>query len=69
MVDFNAERFREAVLYVSWRMKDDERFGRLKLAKTLFYADFESYADDGQPVTGARYSTMRMVRFLQLSMS
>lgn len=52
---FDETRFREAVLYVSWRMKDNQRFGRLKLAKTLFYADFESYADDGSVVTGARY--------------
>ena len=55
MVEFDAERFREAVLYIAWRMKDDEEFGRVKLAKTLFYTDFESYADEGAPVTGARY--------------
>ena len=40
---------------VSWRQRHDERFGRLKLAKTLFCAAFDSYADDGQVVTGARY--------------
>lgn len=55
MIEFNEERFREAVLYVAWRMRGDEGFGRVKLAKTLFFADFESYADDGHPVTGARY--------------
>lgn len=53
--EFDAERFREAVMYVAWRMRSDEEFGRVKLAKTLFYADFEAYAGEGEPVTGAKY--------------
>jgi uncharacterized phage-associated protein len=55
VAEFNADRFREAVLYIAWRMRGNENFGRVKLAKTLFYADFESYAEEGEPVTGARY--------------
>jgi Protein of unknown function (DUF4065) len=52
---FDADRFREAVLYVAWLTREDARFGRTKLAKTLFYADFSSYAEDGRALTGARY--------------
>lgn len=53
--EFDAARFREAVMYVAWRMRGDEGFGRVKLAKTLFYADFEAYAGEGEAVTGAKY--------------
>ena len=36
-------------------MRDNPRFGRVKLAKTMFYADFTAYAEEGEPLTGARY--------------
>lgn len=36
---FDADRFREAVAYVAWKMRDDPEFGRTKLAKTLFQPD------------------------------
>lgn len=52
---FDADRFREAVLYVAWLMRADAKFGRTKLAKTLFWADFSSYAEEGHALTGARY--------------
>jgi uncharacterized phage-associated protein len=54
-IGFDDDRFREAVLYVAWRMRRDERFGRTKLAKTLFYADFDAYAGEGEALTGAKY--------------
>jgi uncharacterized phage-associated protein len=54
-VTYDADRFREAVAYIAWKMKDDPSFGRVKLAKTLFYADFEWYAGEGEPLTGATY--------------
>jgi uncharacterized phage-associated protein len=54
-MEFDVERFREWVLYIVWRTKDDPQFGRTKVAKTLFYADFGAYADEGQPLTGATY--------------
>jgi hypothetical protein len=53
--DFDRELFDEAVLYIAWRMRDDPRFGRTKIAKTMFYADFTAYAEEGKPLTGARY--------------
>jgi uncharacterized phage-associated protein len=56
---FDVDRFGEAVLYVAWRMKDDAEFVRVKLAKTLFYADFEFFAEDAEPLTGGRYEHWR----------
>ena len=53
--DFDPTRFRELVAYIAWKTRDDSRFGRVKLAKTLFYADFGAYAEEGAPLTGARY--------------
>ncbi|MGO9903639.1 MAG: Panacea domain-containing protein [Solirubrobacteraceae bacterium] len=53
--EFDPDRFREAVMYIAWRTRDDARFGRVKLAKALFYADFDAYADGGEVITGARY--------------
>ncbi len=54
-IEFDAGRFREAVLYIAWRTRQDAGFGRIKLAKTLFYADFAAFAEEGEAVTGARY--------------
>ena len=52
---FLRERFREAVLYIAWKTRDDPAFGRTKFAKTLFYADMASYAETGDALTGALY--------------
>jgi uncharacterized phage-associated protein len=52
---FDRDLFDELVHYIAWRMRDDDHFGRTKVAKTMFYADFTSYAEDGEPLTGARY--------------
>ena len=54
-VTFDMARFREAVAYIAWRMRDDPNFGRLKMAKTLFYVDFDAFAESGEAVTGAEY--------------
>ncbi len=43
------------VLYISWATKSDPDFGRVKLAKTLFYCDLGSYAEQGAALTGAMY--------------
>lgn len=49
------ERFEELVLYIAWQTRGDPSFGRTKLAKVLFYSDLAAYAEEGQPLTGARY--------------
>jgi hypothetical protein len=33
--EYDADRFKELVLYIAWITQDDPRFGRTKLAKTL----------------------------------
>ncbi len=48
-------KFNELVLYILNRTKDDPNFGRTKVAKVLFYSDFEAYAEYGEPITGAVY--------------
>lgn len=55
MPEYDPQKFEEMVLFVAWRKRDDPRFGRLKLAKTLFYADFTSYAERGEAMTWAAY--------------
>ncbi len=48
-------KFNELVLYILNRTKGDPSFGRTKVAKVLFYSDFEAYAEQGEPITGAVY--------------
>jgi len=58
MAGFDRNRFEALVLYIAHRRRDDERFGRTKMAKVLFYADFSVYQDQGEPLTGATYIRM-----------
>ena len=55
MAGFDQERFKALVLYIAIRRRDDPRFGRTKLAKALFYSDFEHYKAFEAPITGATY--------------
>jgi hypothetical protein len=55
---FDKQRFEALVLYIAHRRKDDAQFGRTKLAKALFYSDFDVYRDQGEPLTGATYMRM-----------
>jgi hypothetical protein len=49
------QRLEELVLYVAERCESHRLFGRTKLLKVLFNADFTSYERFGQPITGAAY--------------
>jgi hypothetical protein len=51
-------RLREAVLYVSHRCQAAPFFGLVKLNKIIWRADFESFAERGQPVTGRQYQRL-----------
>jgi hypothetical protein len=53
--EYDPERFEDLVLFIAWTMRENPRFGRTKLAKTLFYVDFDAYAGEGQSLTGATY--------------
>lgn len=50
-----AERIQELVLYIADRSQGDNTFGRTKLAKILYFADFASYRKYKQPITGSAY--------------
>ena len=53
--EFDAEKFRELLVYVAEQSVDDPTFGPIKLNKILYYADFAAYLELGQPITGATY--------------
>jgi hypothetical protein len=52
------DRLRQLILYVSLRCVGAERFGRVKLNKILWKADFTSYATRQVPVTGRIYQKL-----------
>lgn len=52
---FDRRKFEELVLYIAERTADDRQFGRTKLAKVLFYADFEAFRLYGEAITRAPY--------------
>lgn len=48
-------KLREAMLYVAQRCEDAPSFGKTKLFKILFYADFEAYRRWRRSITQAQY--------------
>lgn len=48
-------KLRELIVYLAQRSTDDPHFGRVKLAKLLFFSDFGAYAEFGESITGATY--------------
>jgi len=48
-------RLRELILYIADRSQDDPKFGATKLNKILYFSDFVSFREYGQPITGAMY--------------
>jgi hypothetical protein len=55
---FDPQKFEALVVWIAHRRRNDERFGRTKLAKALFYSDFDAYREQSQPLTGATYIRM-----------
>jgi len=51
-------RLAEAVLYIVHRYATAPSFGLVKLNKTVWRADFDSFAERGQPVTGRQYQRL-----------
>ncbi len=54
-VDEPNEKLQETLLYVAQNAASDPTFGRTKLHKIIFYADWESYRKFGKTITGATY--------------
>lgn len=51
----DSERLEELVLFIAHEAKDLPNFGRVKLAKVLFYSDFTAYREAGVSLTGETY--------------
>lgn len=51
-------RLKEAILYVAQKGQGMGFFGRIKLNKILWRADFRSFYERGQPVTGRPYQKL-----------
>lgn len=58
-IQFDEDRLKELVLYVSNKSSADASFGQVKLNKLLFFADFWAYGAFGKPITGATYEKQR----------
>lgn len=52
---YDADKFKELIVYVADRSQDDPRFGKTKLNKILFFSDFTAYGTQGKSITGADY--------------
>src|SRR5882672_12074914 len=52
-------RLREMILYVSQKAAEMPRYGKTKLNKILWDADFSAFADRGVPVTGRPYQKLQ----------
>ncbi|WP_419826699.1 Panacea domain-containing protein [Sphingomonas sp.] len=52
-------RLRDAILYVADKYRDAERFGLVKLNKTIWKADFDAFRERQQPVTGRQYKRQK----------
>lgn len=51
----STDKLRELVLYIADKCEEDSTFGAVKLNKILFYADFISFAEYGEAITGVKY--------------
>ncbi len=64
----STEKLRELVLYIADKCEEDRTFGAVKLNKILFYADFISFAEYGEPITGVSTGSLKQALY-QLSSS
>ena len=55
---FDEHRFRDLVLYIGQRARDDPARGKARLYTTLWLSDFLAYARLGRSITGADYVHM-----------
>jgi hypothetical protein len=53
---FDSDRFKQLVLYIAWKTRDNPNFGRVRMAKVLYFVDFSHFASDGESLTGAAYT-------------
>lgn len=56
---YDADKFKELVLYIAQKSVDDSTYGAVKLNKLLFFSDFLAYANLGESITGATYQKLQ----------
>lgn len=49
------QKLKALVHYVCHKVRDPSKLGKTKLNKVLFYADFQSFLDTGESMTGETY--------------
>jgi uncharacterized phage-associated protein len=59
-IKFNKEKFKEAILFLISQYPDKSIEGKKKLAKLLYFSDFNSFEAYEKPVTGASYRALPM---------
>lgn len=57
---YDRTRFESLVLYLAERSSNDEGYGKVKLNKLLFRADFEAYRLLGVSITGEEYKRQEL---------
>ena len=55
MAGYNPSKLEELTLYIALRLEGEPTFGRTKLVKMLFFADFAAYCLLGKAITAAHY--------------
>jgi hypothetical protein len=55
MAATDTNKLKELILYIAEQSEGDPRFGKTKLFKILFYADFICYMQSGHSITGGLY--------------
>lgn len=53
--DRGTQKFRELILYIAAKCQDDPDFGKTRLYKALFYADWTAFIETGERITGHDY--------------
>ena len=53
--DFDQDKFKELILYISACCQSDPTYDMVKLNTVLYYADFAAYRTFGKPISGATY--------------
>lgn len=56
------KKYQNAILYLCWKLKGEVR-GKKKLAKLLYFADFDLYEKDQKSITGDVYRALQMGPF------
>lgn len=58
----NKKKYYQAIIYLCSKL-DKEIWGKKKLAKLLYYVDFDAFEKDGEPITGDTYRALPMGPF------